>query len=305
MRVLQVGTGGDLTVLLFGLGLIGATIDRALRLRFDARSSDLPYVWTDAAQRAAQRSAIRAGLGGAGRVAVVWAGGRNGFGATGAEMQQETALLAELLGFAADLGRDRPVEFHLTSSAGGLYEGQTHCTRDSVPLPLRPYGAGKLVQEALLLDTRGLTRRMIYRPSSVYGMTRSGRIGLVTALISNALQGRTTRITGSPYTLRDFLLADDIGPFVAQTIVAPGPGPDGQVLLLASGRSASVFEVIERIRSRIDRPVLLQYDSRPTNAGDMSFLPAALPADWQATPLASGITRILALFRSGFNWGQA
>ncbi|MBL9051147.1 MAG: NAD-dependent epimerase/dehydratase family protein [Tabrizicola sp.] len=305
MRLLRVGNRDPLTVLLFGLGLIGATIDRALRQRFETTTVDLPYSWNDPARREGEKTAIRAALPLTGRVALVWAGGQNGFGASDAEMQLETALLAEIVQFAVALGRERAVDFHMMSSAGGLFEGQTHCTTESVPHPLRPYGRGKLAQETLLLATEGLSRRVIYRPSSVYGMTQSKRIGLVTALVSNVLHGRTTRITGSPYTLRDFLLADDIGQFVAQQIVSPPPGPDNRTHLLASGRSASVFEVIERIRSRIDRPVFLQYDSRPTNAGDMSFLPSALPPDWQATPLASGISHTLALFRSGFSWGRA
>jgi nucleoside-diphosphate-sugar epimerase len=304
MRLLQIGPEADLSVLLFGLGLIGSTIDHALRMRFDARATDFPYSWTDRAARIEQRQAIRARLTGPGPVAVVWAGGKNGFAASDAEMADETALLSELVDFAVALGRDRPVGFHLTSSAGGLFEGQTHCGPSSVPRPLRPYGTGKRAQETLLMATDGLSRRMIFRPTSVYGMTTSNRIGLVTALISNALHGRTTRITGSPYTLRDFLLAEDIGQFMAQRIVRPEDGPRDQTLLLARGRSASIFEVIERIRSRVDRPLLLQFDSRPTNAGDMSFLPSALPHDWHATPLASGITQILARFRGGFDCGR-
>jgi nucleoside-diphosphate-sugar epimerase len=305
MRLLRIGGEGGLTVLLFGLGLIGSTIDHALRMRFDARPTDFPYSWTDPSQRREQRDALRAHLPATGQVAVVWAGGKNSFAATDADMNQETALLSEIIDFAVDFGRDRPVAFHLTSSGGGLFEGQTHCGPSSMPRPLRPYGTGKLAQETLLLSTQGFSRRMIYRPTSVYGMTTSGRIGLVTALISNALHGRTTRITGSPYTLRDFLLADDIGQFMAERIVLPDDGPDDQTLLLARGRSASVFEVIQRIRTHIDRPILLQYDSRPTNAGDMSFLPAALPPDWHATPLGSGITQVLGRFRGGFTWGRA
>jgi hypothetical protein len=71
-------------------------------------------------------------------------------------------------------------------------------------------------------------------------------------------------------------------PFPIQPRIIPRRAP--LTFLLASGRSASVFEVIERIRERIERPLLLQFDPHPSNVRDMSFLPSALPTDWQPTP---------------------
>ena len=304
MKVLRVGGQAGPYVLLFGLGLIGGAVDRALRLRFEAEGRDFPYDWHDAGLRQAQRADIGAALPDAGRLALVWTGGQSGFGSTDADMAQETAIVAELIAMAQTLRQaGRPVDFHMMSSAGGLFESQTHCSEHSIPRPLRPYGTGKLMQEQALAQAAGLDRRHVYRPSSVYGVTRSKRVGLVTALISNAMQGRTTRIFGNPNTLRDYVLADDIGHYLARRIVDPEPAPDhppgAMTFLLASGRSASVFEVIERIRERIERPLLLQFDPHPSNVRDMSFLPSALPADWQPTPLASGISRIVTFLRSG------
>ncbi len=299
MKILRIGGPAELSVLLFGLGLIGGAVDRALRLRFQAEARDFPYDWHDAGLRQAQRAAIAAALPQAGRVAVVWTGGQSGFGSSDADMEQETSVMAELIAMAEDLRRDRPVDFHLMSSAGGLFESQTHCSEHSIPRPLRPYGAGKLMQEARLERAVTLQRRYVYRPSTVYGVTRSKRVGLVTALISNAMQGRTTRIFGNPNTLRDYVLADDIGRYMAGRILEPGGAGPVETMLLASGRAASVFEVIERIRERMDRPLLLQFDPHPSNVRDMSFLPSALPADWQATSLVSGIAGIAIFFRSG------
>ena len=304
MKVLRVGGQAGPYVLLFGLGLIGGAVDRALRLRFQAEGRDFPYDWHDAGLRQAQRADIGAALPNAGRLSLVWTGGQSGFGSTDADMAQETAIVAELIAMAQTLRQaGRPVDFHMMSSAGGLFESQTHCSEHSIPRPLRPYGTGKLMQEQALAQAAGLDRRHVYRPSSVYGVTRSKRVGLVTALISNAMQGKTTRIFGNPNTLRDYVLADDIGHYLARRIVDPEPAPDhppgAMTFLLASGRSASVFEVIERIRERIERPLLLQFDPHPSNVRDMSFLPSALPADWQPTPLASGISRIVTFLRSG------
>lgn len=299
MKILRVAEQDGPVILLFGLGLIGGAVDLALRRGFQSRAQALPYDWLDPAQRRAQRAAIRAALPAGGRVAVVWTGGQSGFAASEPEMRQETAILAELVRMAQALARDRQVDFHMLSSAGGLFESQTHCGTGSQPQPLRPYGRGKLMQEGVLMRAEALSRRHVYRPSSVYGVTRSKRVGLVTALMSNALKGQTTRIFGNPNTLRDYVLADDIGHYMARRIVEPDPGRDPGPLLLASGRPASVFEVIARIRERLDRPLLLQFDPHPSNGRDMSFLPSALPADWQATTLGSGIARIATILRSG------
>jgi UDP-glucose 4-epimerase len=66
-------------------------------------------------------------------------------------MAQETAIVAELIAMAETLRHDgRPVDFHMMSSAGGLFESQTHCSEHSIPRPLRPYGTGKLMQERAL-----------------------------------------------------------------------------------------------------------------------------------------------------------
>ena len=289
-----------MTVLLFGLGLIGGAVDRALYLFGRPEMRIFPYDWRDPEERGRHWAAIRDSLPSTGRIALVWTAGQGGFGSSAAEMAQETALVGELVKRAQELSLSaRPVDFHLMSSAGGLFENQTHCDRNSTPAPLRPYGVGKLHQEQLLRQAAGLDRCRIYRPSSVYGITRSRRVGLITALISNALRGRTTRIFGNPNTLRDYVLVEDIGNYLAQKILKPDHGPAVETLLLANGRSASIFEVIERIRERTDRPLLLQFDPHPANVSNMSFLPSALPTDWQATSLASGIARIATSLRSG------
>jgi len=284
-------------ILLFGIGLIGGALERELRVRFKARATDLPYDWNDPDLRRQQRTTILASAGDAERIVVVWTGGRSGFGSTEAEMRQEAAVVGELIGLAERLQPGRTVDFHMLSSAGGLFEGQTHCSSASRSRPLRPYGAGKLAQEAALARASALDRRCIYRPSSVYGAGRSRRAGLITTLIANALSGRTTRISGNLNTLRDYVLADDIGRYMARTIMERA-GPAEQVLLLASGRPASIFEVIERVRERVERPLLLQLDAHPSNVRDMSFLPSALPAGWRAASLVSGISQTVALIRS-------
>lgn len=119
MKLLQIDGKEPVLVTLFGLGLIGSAVDRALRLRFAAQGREIAYDWHDAALRQTQRAAICEALPDGCRVAVVWTGGQSGFAAGDAEMRQETALLAELIRMAEELRRDRQVDFHLISSAGG------------------------------------------------------------------------------------------------------------------------------------------------------------------------------------------
>lgn len=295
MRLLRIEGNGSRIVLLFGRGLIGSAVDQALQRRHGAAVRDLPYDWNDGALRSSQRETIMAAVPRGGRVAVVWAGGRGGFASNNSEMMAEAGLVAEVIQLAESLRSDRRVDFHLVSSAGGLFEGQTHCSTRSVPHPLRPYGDGKLMQE-VMLSQASLDGRHVYRPSSVYGAANSGRVGLVTMLVMNALKGGTTRIFGNPGTLRDYVMAEDVGRYVAQKIVDP-EGPATRIVLLANGRSASVHEVIELVRARLERPLLLQFDPHPSNARNMSFLSSALPADWTATPLASGIARVVTFLR--------
>jgi UDP-glucose 4-epimerase len=290
VKLLFVQSRDGPAILLFGLGVVGAAIDRGLRLRFPLRSRDLPYDWQDPSLRQRQREAIAAALPPDQRLAIVWAAGAGGFGSSSADMAEETRMVTELIDWAQALQAGREVDFHLVSSAGGLFEGQTHCTSSSVPNPLRPYGEGKLQQEAHLRKAE-FRRRCIYRPSSVYGVGRSQRLGLVAMLARNALIRNTTRIFGNPNTLRDYVLADDIGAFMARRIVTPG-GTD-EVMTLASGRSASVREVVELVGAKVMQPMLLQFDPHPANARNMSFLPSSLPSDWRRTSLASGIAKVV------------
>lgn len=290
MRLLRIGSEEGLTVLVFGLGLIGEAVDRALRLRSATAMQEFPYDWQDAATRREQRATIAAALGGETRIVIVWSGGISGFGSSREEMIAEGEILGELIAWGEALQRRCPVDFHLTSSAGGLFEGQTHCTAASRPNPLRPYGEGKLRQEERLLCAH-LHRRRIYRPSSVYGGGRSRRQGLATVLATNALTGRTTRIVGSPGTLRDYVFSDDIGRFMARRILDPGAGDE--VMTVASGRPSSLGEMVELVRARIASPMLVQFDPHPTNARHMSFLPSSLPADWRSTSLECGIADVV------------
>ncbi|MEM7528286.1 MAG: NAD-dependent epimerase/dehydratase family protein [Pseudomonadota bacterium] len=288
MRVFVWETGGKRrAVAVFGLGLVGGAIAETFTRRLDRPGRDLNYPWGDAAGRAEIRRDLSDLLSGSDSVDIVWSAGRSGFGSDTQTMATETGLVRELVDFSQSLTPgDGAASFHLLSSAGGLFEGISPIERGSVPCPLRPYGTGKEAQEALLSKTE--LRAHIYRPSSVYGYRRGARLGLVAALLRNAQEGSVTRIAGANDTVRDYVLAEDMGQFIAARVLAAAPLPPAP-LLLASGRPAAIGEIVAIVRRIVERPVLLQYATAPDNARHMSFRPSALPKGWRPTALETGI----------------
>lgn len=288
MRLFAWQNGGKRrAVAIFGLGLVGGAIATTVERRLDQPGRDMPYPWADAPRRAESRRHLRELLSSMDRVDIVWSAGNSGFGSNAAAMAAETTLVSELIDLAQALKpADGAVAFHLLSSAGGLFEGISPVERGTVPRPLRPYGTGKMAQEALLSRT-GLAAQ-IYRPSSVYGYRRGGRLGLVAALLRNAQEGQVTRIAGAADTVRDYVLAEDVGRFVAARVLTEATAPVAP-LLLASGRPAAIGEIVWIVRRIVERPVLLQYATAPDNARHMSFRPSALPKGWRPTVLETGI----------------
>lgn len=290
---------GPHEVLLFGTGLIGSAVLAALAPGARVLRT-VPYDWTDDTARRRAHPEIVASLSQEARaVSVVWTGGRSGFGSGPEDMARETSLVEEVLDLA-DATRGRaPASrhaIHLMSSAGGLFEGQTFCDARSTPAPRRPYGEGKLNQECLARARGGEARIHVFRPSSVYGVSPSGRVGLITALIGNALRGATTKIMGRPSTLRDYVHAGDVGRFVARKVMNTGAGADGATgcgtYLLAQGRPAAMSEVIARVEHVLNLRLGLQFDPDPGNARNMSFRSSALPDGWRQIDLATGIALV-------------
>lgn len=303
MLVLWKGTGDipEAMVLLFGTGLVGSAIALALERAMFFRRRFLPYDWSNHGLRREQTTEIVEQVHRAAprRLAVVWAGGNGGFGSSALDMEGEHAQFREVLQITLSMCETMPESdcaFHMISSAGGLFEGQTQCLATTAPHPVRPYGEGKLAQEALL-QASGLPDWAIYRPSSVYGYLPGGRPGLITTLIRNALFWRTTRIFGSPDTIRDYVLSTDIGRFIAERIEARDQHV-GTINLLVSGRPMTMFETLRLVEEAMGMTLLVQYDPYPHNARSMSFLPTAMPKHWVSTPIRTGVYHTLMAMRS-------
>jgi UDP-glucose 4-epimerase len=285
-------------VALFGSGLVGGAIRDALRLDGLAILADIAVPWADARQRAlslARAAATHLALAGGHPLAVIWAAGRTGFNSGEAEAAAEREAFTGICEWVRDIAQQRrtaSTSFHVVSSAGGLFEGQRFVDAQTLPRPLRPYGALKLEQEQIARRICDGLPVAVYRPSSVYGHAGpKGRSGLVTTLAMNAKTGTQSRIFGSLDTVRDYVLAADIGHFIAGQALRPGQKT--LTFLLASGRPATLGEVVAMIRRLVGRPLYLKLDPVPSNAGHITYRSSALPEHWRPTDLETGVRQVL------------
>lgn len=302
MLILEHPEGASRLDLLFGLGVIGNEVRRALLRQQPLAEAAHAFSWLPPAQ-AVEADAIDAEVaarwgrltdsGRPVRINVVWSAGRGGFDLTTAGFAEELASFRRVTDLAAALARraDARVAFHMLSSAGGLFEGQTGVAPDTAPAPRRLYGQLKLAQEEYLAAHAGEFERHVYRPSTVYGFAGyEKRMGLVVRLIWDKIGNRVTEIFGSLQTTRDYLLVSDAARFIATRMADV---PDGRrncrTWTLASGKPTSINEVI-RVIDRVvpGRSYLLL---RPTKANceHNSFRPAAVPPGLAPTDLETGI----------------
>jgi nucleoside-diphosphate-sugar epimerase len=288
-------------VALFGVGLIGRSILASILKKAKFNLLEFPFTWGRVDRRPHELAAMqqvfqpaRAGglhLAEVAHVDVIWAAGHAGFGSTEAEIEPELEAFNDVLSLSERIWALAPGArhtFHLMSSAGGLFEGQRQVGDGAEPKPRRVYGAAKLEQEERLTALAVPIRKLVYRPSSVYGFGGRGvRIGLINALIQNAFHHKTSYIFGGSNTVRDYVLSSDIGQFVADRL--NDEKPDSQTFLLASGKPTSTLEILHRIQIVIGRRLYLRFDPLPSNANHITFLRSALPVGWHPTDLETGI----------------
>lgn len=302
-------------IAVFGSGLVGGSVIRALNWRGDTANTHFPLDWTDRPSRLVDLAVIDAALDALAPAAVIdiiWAAGRTGFGCSEAEAAVEREAFTDLMEWTHRVSRrfaGRLLAVHVVSSAGGLFEGQRFVTADTEPRPLRPYGALKLEQERIARQVCADIAIHLYRPSSVYGLGgANGRAGLVNTLIMNAKRHATSRIFGGLDTIRDYVLAADIGKFMAaktgqeQPPINPdqndretgAPVPtEPQTHLMASGKPAALREVLSIIHRVVGRPLPVKLDPSPSNASHITFRASALPRNWAPTDIETGIRQVM------------
>lgn len=284
-------------LLVFGLGLVGKSIEAVLTRRREVHSRNLEFNWQSKSEQVAQLSLLKdeilrsAYAAPVASTSILWTAGAAGFSSDQATLRPELESFELVTAFTRELAKKLPPEsgtgFHFVSSAGGLFEGIRNVDRDTQPCPKRPYGELKLKQERLLLELPHSVHKIIYRPSSVYGFEEFGRIGLIAALIRNSIRCRTTNLFGRLTTLRDYVLAEDIGRYVASMILSNPKGEEK--FILASGKATSMMEIVNIVADVMAKPSYFQIDTTPSNAAHNTFLKSCSPSDLQITDLRSGI----------------
>lgn len=280
-------------MLLFGGGLIGSAIHNVICKGPAWRATRIDWKWDDLPQRQQVAAQIETDVRGSERIDIVWAAGISGFASTDADMEAESAHVAEIAGLAQKLAaRGHQIVFHLFSSIGGLHEGQRAIGPQSVVATRRPYGRGKLTQESLIekLGSASTIIPRIYRPSSVYGYARAGRRGLFATMIASMLSYRPIEIYGSVHTLRDYVFAPDIGVFVVESLDRP---PSPALEFIASGKPTGVTEAITVLERLLDRRAFCRFSSAPHNMLDMTVHRTAIPTSLPRTPLLIGVASVL------------
>ncbi len=300
MKVLQlVGESSSRLAILVGEGLIGSAILNALLrqtsecvslAKTSYRVDDLKPVFQ------ALEAALKT-LTADADIDWIWAAGRAGFGADQDEIARELAFFSAFVDHIGSAYGPRTRQFHLVSSAGGVYEGQSHITRDSLESPNRPYGHGKLRMESLVQER--FQDHRIYRPTSVYGHIRPGRrMGLISAVVRNLLLHRVTHISGHADTLRDYVFANDIGQHICRRVVTSDTSSRG-IELLGSGKPTALREIVHNIGAIVQRPPYVRY-ALGDNTSDITFQAGSLPTDWRPTPIPIGIREVIRDARQTF-----
>jgi UDP-glucose 4-epimerase len=284
----------EISIALFGFGLIGANIAKKLIENNYAEMNDIAFDWYDLGlQKKAIREIIK--ILHTENVHLIWSAGNASFFATSEEIQKEMETFENIINLCLELHRcQKKVTFHHFSSAGGLYDGLVNIDSQTPLCPKKPYGFGKLNQEKKLKDFCNLFNIQIYRPTSIYGLIREGqKMGLVSILVKNVLQSNESIIYGSLNTLRDYVFIDDIVHFIITKIMRTNFSIGISIHILANGKPTSIYEVIRIIKRNINKSVYLRYDSKNINDQDITYSEEVCPNEWFPTELQTGVIKII------------
>jgi UDP-glucose 4-epimerase len=293
MRVWVVGSGG----MLGGALTVRA---RAAGARVFA-AAPIPWAQGDQAQTVLREQAGRfAEWAGQDPWLLLWAAGASVIASGSTGVDDELDALGALLAAVAEAPPGGPGAVFLASSAGGVYAGSADppFTRETVPVPISPYGRLKLAQEELATDLLdGRVPLVIGRLSNLYGPghnTEKGQ-GLIPLLCRACVRRVPLNLYVSMDTLRDYLYVDDAADLVWRaTRPAVGQSPPAvRTEVVASGRAVSVAEVVATIQTVAHRRVPLALGTDPSarhQAADLRLVPTI--ESGVLTPLPNGIRRV-------------
>jgi nucleoside-diphosphate-sugar epimerase len=298
-------------LLVFGAGLIGYNVIFSLQGHAFFQV-EMPFSWNSLKKQEEDENIIVTHLKLWGSifpdkktkyVSIVWSAGKGGFNSSEKELENEMISFKKVICLLEKIQEIFPNShcfFHMISSAGGLFEGQCGVGIDSVPNPKRAYGILKLRQEHYLLKKDIDAPKIIYRPSSVYGFSGSGRrLGLVPTLMLNAIKNKVSTIYGGMNTLRDYLFASDIGKFIVMNIL--NSSFKDSVFILANGKPSTICEIIKKIEFVVNRKFYVRYELSDINSADNSYSIKTIPQCFNFTDLDTGIRKTyISLAKSGY-----
>jgi len=217
------------------------------------------------------------------RIHIIWSAGKAGFSATEHESNSQLnqfKTILNLLITSLATKRITPV-FHLLSSGGGLFEGQTLIEANSIPNPQRPYGKMKLAEEQFLLNHPLGFPVNIYRLSSVFSVdVLDKRKGLMNILMENGLKHRVSNIYGQENTIRDYVLDRDIAKFLVAKIY--NDDTKNGIFCLASGKPSTIFEIRKQIEKILKKRIFLSFSFVKSNAANMSYAYTAIAQGFES-----------------------
>ncbi|WP_022906193.1 NAD-dependent epimerase/dehydratase family protein [Curtobacterium sp. B18] len=301
-------------------GFLGRAVRRAAAATpgADVRAASVPWDDQDAAVEALVE-AIRGVRTPDAGWRVVWCAG-TGVVATGAEVfEAEQQLIARVLETVE--GDDAaPGTLFFASSAGAVYAGSSPAPfdEDSETAPLAPYGRAKLAAEARFRTWAASTgaRLVVGRFSNLYGPGANlGKAqGLVSQLALAHLEGRPSSIYVPTETTRDYLYIDDAAAMVLDAMDAVetpdhaatgdthgardnggasdtggardtggASGTAGTTVtkIFASGRSATISEVVAAVEDAFGEPLDVRHGADPSatfQGLDLRFASRVLPS---------------------------
>jgi UDP-glucose 4-epimerase len=284
-----------------GGGLLGSAVLR----QCDEPFASTPVPWADLAATADVLTADAARFQrevGDGPWAVIWAAGA---ATVSTSTEQAAGELVALEALLSALRAHRPAgrgAVFLASSAGGVYGGSTNppFDIDTDPVPLSPYGELKLAQEqsatAMLADVCPL---VIGRFSNLYGpgQNLAKLQGLISRLALAASTRQPLNLFVSLDTIRDYIYVDDAARNTLAAVArsASGPSTEPRMLIIASGRPATVGLLIRTMGQVTKRRVPVAYGTHASAALQSSDLrlvpspdvvaPTSLPAGMKAAYL--------------------
>ncbi len=177
--------------------------------------------------------------------------------------EHNVGVTASLLELARARGVDRIV---MSSTNAVVGDVGRQVIDESLPLrPLTPYGSTKAAAEMLLSGysgSYGLATSAL-RFTNVYGPGMHHKDSIVARLMRAARSGATIQVYGDGTQLRDFVYVDDVAAAVLLAWRSNLTGP----LIVGSGRSVSVLELLELARRATGKPIAVEHV--PPRSGEM------------------------------------